>query len=72
VPAPAKHYPNLEPNAALDFLQRNSLGLHADLSRLFLAGDSAGAQIAAQLSNVITRRLTQETLVSPHLNPLSD
>lgn len=54
--APAKHYPNpvKELNAALDFLMRNGRELHADGLQLFLAGDSAGAHIAAQLANAIT------------------
>jgi acetyl esterase len=54
--APANLYPTpvKQVNEALDFLQRNGEELHADSSRFFLAGDSAGAQIAAQLANVIT------------------
>lgn len=54
--APTKLYPSpvKELNAALEFLQRNGHELHVDALRLFLAGDSAGAQIAAQLANVIT------------------
>jgi acetyl esterase/lipase len=54
--APARTYPNpvRQVNAALGFLNRNGLPLHVDRSRLFLAGDSAGAQIAAQLANVIS------------------
>jgi acetyl esterase len=54
--APSHLYPtpikNL--NISLDFIQRNSGDLHADPRRFFLAGDSAGAQIAAQLANVIS------------------
>ena len=54
--APANLYPTpvRQVNEALDFLQRNGEELHADSSRFFLAGDSAGAQIAAQLATVIT------------------
>jgi acetyl esterase len=54
--APAATYPNpvRQVNAALGFLSRNGVSLHVDRSRLFLAGDSAGAQIAAQLANVIS------------------
>jgi acetyl esterase/lipase len=54
--APAKLYPTpvIQLNAALDFVKRNAQTLHADPSRLFLAGSSAGAQIAAQLANVIS------------------
>jgi acetyl esterase len=54
--APAANYPNpvRQVNAALGFLSRNAASLHVDRSRLFLAGDSAGAQIAAQLANAIS------------------
>jgi acetyl esterase len=54
--APTKLYPTPveEVNVALNFLQQNAVELHADVSRVFLAGDSAGAQIAAQLANVIS------------------
>ena len=36
------------------FLGKNAAGLHVDASKLFLAGDLTGAQIAAQLAAVIT------------------
>jgi acetyl esterase len=54
--APGKIYPTpiLQVNAALAFLGKNEAGLHVDASKLFLAGDSAGAQIAAQLAAVIS------------------
>jgi acetyl esterase len=54
--APAKIYPTpiLQVNAALAFLEKNAARLHVDASKLFLAGDSAGAQIAAQLAVVIS------------------
>jgi acetyl esterase len=54
--APARIYPNpvRQVNAALGFLNRNGLSLHVDRSQLFLAGDSAGAQIAAQVANIIS------------------
>lgn len=54
--APAMTYPTpvRQVNAAIAFINRNGSALHADQSRLFLAGDSAGAQIAAQLANVIS------------------
>lgn len=41
-------------NAALGHLQANAGRLHVDASRFFLAGDSAGAQIAAQLANIVS------------------
>lgn len=43
-----------EVNAALGYLVANGARLHVDPDRLVLAGDSAGAQIAAQVANVIT------------------
>ena len=52
---PASHHPAplREINAALDYLVQNATRLNIDPQRLFLAGDSAGAQLAAQLANVI-------------------
>ena len=54
--APERKYPNpvRQVNAALGFLSRNGLPLHVDPSRLFIAGNSAGAQIAAQVANIIS------------------
>ena len=54
--APGKMYPMpiLQVNAALGFLSENEVRLHVDASKLFLAGNSAGAQIAAQLAAVIS------------------
>lgn len=54
--APAKIYPNpvRQVNAALGFLSRKGLPLHVDRNQLFLAGDSGGAQIAAQVANAIS------------------
>jgi acetyl esterase len=40
--------------AALEYLQQHAARLHIDAGRLVLAGDSAGAQIAAQLALLIT------------------
>jgi acetyl esterase len=54
--APGATYPTpiREVNAALAYLQKNAARLHIDPAKLFLAGDSAGAQIAAQTAIVIT------------------
>ncbi|MPZ41591.1 MAG: alpha/beta hydrolase fold domain-containing protein, partial [Rhizobiales bacterium] len=54
--APGSTYPTpiKQVNAALAYLQKNASRLHIDPSKLFLAGDSAGAQIAAQTANVIS------------------
>jgi acetyl esterase len=53
--APKKKYPTpvKQVNAALAYLANNTARLHVD-SRFVLAGDSAGAQIVAQLANIIT------------------
>jgi acetyl esterase/lipase len=54
--APRATYPRpiREVNAALAYLEQNAQHLHVDRSRLFLAGDSAGAQIAAQVANIVS------------------
>lgn len=41
-------------NAALGYLAANAGRLHVDPDRFVLAGDSAGAQIAAQVANIVT------------------
>jgi acetyl esterase len=46
--------PVVQVNAALGYLADNAQKLHVDASRIVLAGDSAGAQISAQLANVLT------------------
>ena len=53
---PAALYPTpvRQVNQALAYLIQNSERLRVDPERLFLAGDSAGAQIAAQLANAIS------------------
>lgn len=54
--APHKTYPVplRQVNAALAYLQANAKRLHIDSSRIHLAGDSAGAQIAAQVANIVS------------------
>jgi acetyl esterase len=53
--APGSTYPTpiRQVNAALAYAEANAARFHVDPSKFFLAGDSAGAQIAAQLANVI-------------------
>src|SRR5579863_3159771 len=53
--APSAIYPTpvFEANEALSYLINNATRLHIDANKLFLAGDSAGSQIAAQLAAVI-------------------
>jgi acetyl esterase len=54
--APASLYPTpiRQVNSALAYLQKNAARLHVDTEKLFLGGDSAGAQIVAQSANVIS------------------
>lgn len=54
--APGAHYPKpvRQVSQALAFLERNAERFQLDTAHVFLAGDSAGAQIAAQVANVIT------------------
>ncbi|AHZ86738.1 alpha/beta hydrolase [Bdellovibrio bacteriovorus] len=39
---------------ALSFIDENASDYHADSTRVFLAGDSAGAQLVAQTANILT------------------
>jgi acetyl esterase/lipase len=54
--APGATYPTpvRQVNAALRYLTGNASRFHIDGSRFFLAGDSAGSQIAAELANAIS------------------
>jgi acetyl esterase len=54
--APARTYPSpvRQVNDALAYIGKNAARFHADPTKLFLAGDSAGSQIAAQVANVIS------------------
>jgi acetyl esterase/lipase len=54
--APGRTYPTpvRQVNAALAYLAGNAARLHVDANRFVLAGDSAGAQLAAQLANLTT------------------
>ena len=53
---PASHYPTplRQVNAALAYLVQNAAELRIDPDHLFLAGDSAGAHIAAQMANIVS------------------
>ena len=56
-------------NTALGYLSKNEAALHVDASKLFLAGDSAGAQIAAQLAIVISNSPYAKRMgVTPYIN----
>lgn len=54
--APGANYPTplRQVNAALGYLAQNAARLRIDPERFFLAGDSAGAQVAAQLANAVS------------------
>ncbi|MDE1175884.1 MAG: alpha/beta hydrolase [Edaphobacter sp.] len=54
--APANLYPAplLGLNTALNYMLANADRLHIDASHIFLAGNSSGAQIAAQMANIVT------------------
>lgn len=70
--APRAGYPRpvKQVNAALAYLEGNARRFHVDSSKLFLAGDSAGAQIAAQVANVVTspsyaRQMNMKSSIDP-------
>lgn len=72
--APEASYPTpvRQVAAALDFLLREGIELGADPSRIVLAGDSAGAQIAAQTAAVIYNPAYAERVgvqLAPDLTP---
>jgi acetyl esterase len=57
-------------NAALGYLVRNAAALHIESDAIVLAGDSAGAQIAAQLAVITTDpSYARQMGISPSLKP---
>jgi acetyl esterase len=54
--SPETNYPLpiKQANAALGYINENAARLHVDSSRIFLAGDSSGAQIAAQVALILS------------------
>lgn len=69
--APEYRYPTpvLQANAALAYLRDNASKYEADSTRIFLAGDSAGAQIASQLAAIYTNPdLSAEMGITPALS----
>lgn len=62
--APQQLYPGplFQANAALDFLQQHAADFGGDMSRIFIGGDSAGAQIASQLSAVLSNSELANTI----------
>lgn len=70
--APAKGYPEpvRQVNAALAYLVKNAARLNIDPDRIFLAGDSAGAQVAAQTAAmVISPAYASAVGIEPGLEP---
>lgn len=57
-------------NVAHQYILDNSERFHADTSRIFLAGDSAGSQLTSQLSAIITNpEYAAEVEIAPSLTP---
>jgi acetyl esterase len=70
--APESNYPTplRQLNVALAYLQNNAARLHVDPRRFVLAGDSAGALLAAQVANLSTSADYARTLdLEPALKP---
>jgi len=70
--APGKQYPTpiLQSNAALRYLLAHARELHIDTTRIFLGGDSGGAQIAAELANALGAPADAAALgLTPALRP---
>jgi acetyl esterase/lipase len=70
--APEATYPRpvVQLNRALQFITANSGRLALDANRLLLAGDSAGAQIAAQTANLVTSPAYARAVgISPSIRP---
>ncbi|TYR81883.1 alpha/beta hydrolase [Priestia megaterium] len=62
--APGQQYPGpvIQANQALKYLQNNVDKYGGDMSRLFIGGDSAGAQIASQTAAVISNEELAKTM----------
>lgn len=62
--APEQHYPGpiIQVGEALAFLRRNAASYHIDPDAVFLAGDSAGAQIASQFAAVVTNAALRDRM----------
>lgn len=62
--APDQHYPGplLQLSEALDFLSENAQKFSLDVSRIFLAGDSAGAQIVSQYAAAVSNPELQKAI----------
>lgn len=70
--APEAIYPRPveQANRALGYLSANAARLGIDTTRLLVAGDSAGAQIAAQVANIATSpAYAREVGIAPAIRP---
>jgi len=70
--APGSTYPTplRQLNRALGYLTRNAGRLHVDARHLVIAGDSAGAQLGAQLANlVVSSGYARMVGVAPEIEP---
>lgn len=70
--APEQLYPGpvFQANAALEYLQEHAGDFGGDMNRVFIGGDSAGAQIASQLSALISNSgLADRMEIMPALDP---
>ena len=70
--SPEQRYPTplRQISAALSHLILHGTRLHADIRRVFLAGDSAGAQLTAQMAAIITDPVhAKEVDIAPALRP---
>jgi acetyl esterase/lipase len=70
--APEATYPTplKQLNTAYDFLTKNQSRFHADMNKVFFAGDSAGSQISSQMAAIITNPFyAAEVGIDPTLKP---
>lgn len=70
--APEAQYPTplIQLNAALAYLQANAGHLQLDTRRMVLAGDSAGAQITAQMATIISNpAYARQLSIQPAIQP---
>lgn len=70
--APEKAYPTqiFELNKAHAYIISNASRFHIDPNKIFLAGDSAGAQLTSQMDALITNRAyAKEVGIKPALHP---
>lgn len=70
--APAAQHPTpvLQANAAMRYLSENTAAMGGDPDRIFIGGDSAGAQIASETAAAVTNRAVAQDLgLSPGVTP---